>query len=483
MAEPVVTDAPIAGAQPIVQSVEASQASAEQSILAAIQAHAAGTLTEKPANEVESPTGGDLANPFANPAIDVQPEPEPAPEAPKEEVETPFSEPPAKPETPQLTPEQASEASRQLIKQSNIDPTKKEEITAKVYKAERFEKLGFSVETAEAFKDLGVTPEVVIERTNLHPTLEDAKRDAQLAANMREVIQDLSTDPSAFLSKVSQANPAIVEQLRSSILSEIKSPEDLGEAVWFPFVQQSTWNLLENLQRASISEQDANLKEAIDIVRGRVFGQNAQPPQVRREAVPPDPNDPVRKELEQLKAEKARFEGSQRSQWETSLQNDGLKTVGELASKYLTDQGLTSLPGTFSQDATKELAMSVLQAIQSDNRLASDAQVFLRGPMTRERYQQGLDWLKSRASALINVHGQRVREKYRPLASTTSTAAPQPNAKPPAPRPDVARPSGASPRPVPGPNPTQQVFAAQKKGLSIEQMIAANSQAIAARRR
>lgn len=474
IAEPA---APIAGAQPLVQSLDASQASTEQSILSAIQANASG---EKPANEPESPTGEDPANPFAKPAEEAQPEPEPEP-VQASEKDNLFEEQKAQPESTEQT-EQTSESARQLINKSNIDPALKKELSDDVFRARRFKELGFSVENAEALKDLGVTPEVIVERTNLHPTLEDARRDASLAASMRQISEDLTTNPAAFLDKIGQANPQIAQSIRSAILGNIKSPEDLGEDVWFPFVQERTWNLLDNLDRSSVQTQDSDLKEAVAIIRAKVFGPNAQAPQPKQPApASDDANNPLRRELEQLRAEKARQESTQRGQWESSMQNEGLKMVGDLAAQYLTSQGIASLPGSFQQDASRELAMSVLNAISSDPRLAADAAVFLKGPMTQERFQQGLGWLKARAAALVNVHGQRVRDKYRPLASTaTPTAQPAAPKQAASPRPDVARPSGGVPRPTPGPSPTQQVFAAQKKGMSIEQMIAANA---AARRR
>lgn len=472
MSDIAETAAPNAGAQPAVESVDASQASVEQGILAAIQANAAG---EKPANEPASQTGEDPANPFAKLGEEPKPEPEPEPEAAPEKDNL-FEESKAQPESAEQ-PEQTSESARQLINKSNIDPALKKELSDDVFRARRFKELGFSVENAEALKDLGVTPEVIVERTNLHPTLEDARRDASLAASMRQISEDLTTNPAAFLDKLGQANPQIAQSIRSAILGDIKSPEDLGEDVWFPFVQERTWNLFDNLERMAAATQDSDTKEAVAILRNKVFGQNAAPPQPRQPApASDDPNNPLRKELEQLRAEKAQQQSTQRGQWESSMQNEGLKLVGDLASQYLTSQGIASLPGTFQQDASRELAMSVLNAISSDPRLAADAAVFLKGPMTPERFQQGLGWLKARAAALVNVHGQRVREKYRPLAST-ATPSPQPAAPKPAaaPRPDVARPSGGVPRPAAGPTPTQQVFAAAKKGMSIEQMIAANS--------
>ncbi len=478
------TAAPNAGAQPIVQSLEASQASAEQSILAAIQANAAAPLTEKPANEPsEAPTGDDPANPFASTGEAAQPEPEPEPD----QAAAPAAQQQAQPETQEQQPEQTtSESARQLINKSNIDPAVKKELSDDVFRARRFKELGFSVEHAEALKDLGVTPEVVIERTSIHPTLEDARRDASLAASMRQISEDLSSNPAVFLDKIAQANPGVAQNIRAAVLSGIRSPEDLGEEVWFPFVQESTWNLLDNLNRAAAQEQNADLKEAVAIIRGKVFGQNAQPPQARPRTAPAvDPNDPLRKELEQLRAERAQGQATVRNQWTQGLQNDGIRLVGGLASEYLSKQGVASLPGTFSQDAAKELTMTVLSAIDSDPRLKADAQIFLSGPMTQERYQQGLDWLKARAASLItSVHGQRVRDKYRPLVGGAPNTQPQPNPRPAAPqRPDVARPSGGAPRPAAAPNPTQAVFAAQKKGMSIEQMIAANSAAAATRRR
>lgn len=477
-----ITAAPNAGAPPTVESADASQAATEQSILAAIQANAAGG--EKPANEPESQTGDDLANPFASTGEEAQPEPEPEPEAAAAEEQPFAAEPEAQPEATEGA-EQTSESARQLINKSNIDPALKKELSDDVFRARRFKELGFNVETAEAFKDLGVTPEVIIERTNLHPTLEDARRDAGLAATMRQIAEDLGTNPAGFLEKVGQANPAMAKSIKDAVRAEITSPEDLGEEVWFPFVQQSTWNLLDNLDRAATAEQNSDLKEAVSILRAKVFGQGAVAPQPRQPApAADDANNRLRKELEQLRAEKARQESTARGSWESSMQQEGLKAVGELAVNYLSSQGVSSLPGTFGQDAVRELAMSVLGAISSDPRLAADANVFLKGPMTQERFKQGLDWLKSRAAPLINVHGQRVREKYRPLASARSATAPQTAPKPAAaPRPDVARPSGATPRPAAAPSPTQAVFAAAKKGMSIEQMIAANSAARGARRR
>lgn len=483
MSESAETAAPSAGAQPVVQSVEASPAASADTFLAAMQGNAAAASTERPANEPSEPlSGDDPANPFASTGAEGEAEPEPQPgQAP--EGEQPFGEQPAQPESTQQS-EQTSESARQLINKSNIDPTLKKELSDDVFRARRFKELGFSVEHAEALKDLGITPEVVIERTTIHPTLEDARRDASLAASMRQISTELSSNPAAFLDKLGQANPAVAQNLRSAILGEIRSPEDLGEDVWFPFVQESTWNLLDNLQRAASAEQNADLKEAVAIVRGKVFGQNPQPPQPRqpKTAAQDDPNNPLRKELEELRAEKARAESTQRGNWQSGLQNEGLKVVGGLAEAYLKSQGISSLPGTFSQDAARELAMSVLGAIDSDSRLKADAEIFLNGPMTRERFQQGLEWLRARAQSLVNIHGQRVRDKYRPLSGANPN--PQPPAPAPAPRrPDIARPSGTAPRPVAGPNPTQQVFAAQKKGLSIEQMIAANSAAAASRRR
>src|SRR5271169_5317988 len=104
------------------------------------------------------------------------------------------------PATPAVAPAPVKPPSmRAKIKASNIPAEAKDELANGYYLGRAAHESGLTPDTVQLFKAQGVTPASISERLQLHPTIDDAKRDSWYAGEMRRIAFDYNKNPNQFL--------------------------------------------------------------------------------------------------------------------------------------------------------------------------------------------------------------------------------------------------------------------------------------------
>lgn len=315
----------------------------------------------------------------------------------KAATEEPKPETAAQPENQ----EAVAESIRSLIKKSNLPPERKEELAALAYRGLQLQKLGFDYDQAELLKRMAVTPEVMVERVKIHPTIEDARTDAAFAEDMRELINDLDTQPEVAARKLYLTSPEKFKSMAAEIADNLDQlvPDKASE------IRSSGFrNAMVRIAQRAEQTSNADLQSAAALILDHVFGgENA--PAAR------DPNNPVYQENERLKAlfrqqqeQRTQNLEAARGQFGTALQNYGAQAIFSDIKAALVAQSPTGMDAELVDRTAGDAFNGVVADLFQNQNFIKDMERFAAGPPTQEQLNNAIEFARSRARALAPLH-------------------------------------------------------------------------------
>lgn len=302
---------------------------------------------------------------------------------------------------PAVVAEQAAESLRQAIKSSNLPTTAKAEISDLAYTGKAFKELGYSIEELRTLKEQGVTAESLSKRTALHPTFEAEEADANLAGEHRMLITDLRENPDVFLEKIWAASPEVATNL-------IKKAADKLGYVAKEDVQRQNANsfrsTLAKINAAGVQNNNLNLQEAARIINEHVFG-------VAVGAAPRatiNPQDPMHRELQALKAERAQEQANRQRQDQAARSQfmDHVGKTGEQAIFQEVSSRIAKATPTWDQNlrdtAVNEVFTQVRQNLYGNKNVINDLRsIASQGPMSQETVDRAIKHVLANSQAYI----------------------------------------------------------------------------------
>ena len=411
----------------------------------AIQSNAASS------DVVETPTADD--------SLEGTPAEEPAAEAAKPE---------SAPAIPPETAEAAKESIRQILKRANIDPALKEKLVESHFRDKLFAEKGYTADIIRHLDSAGVTPDGIVERLSVHPTVADARRDSNLASDMRNLAEDFHNNPESMIEKLRTSSPEAFAKLASTFATNMNRYSPEAET---SFVSQKAWGLLEATEAHAKTSGNADLLAAVEILKGDWFpnaGESGKP----SAGIPSgqfNPQDPIHQKYQQLQEQQRQFETQQATAFETGLREQGYKALLDEVSSRVKASTPSSMPDEYRERMSKDIVEGAVREIFANQNLVADLRAFLAGPKTKDQMGKAIAYLSERAKPFIANHHKRASEFWgKPFAA--ASAAKQAVQKQAAARPDVGR-VGTAPASAPTQNILQE---AKSHGWSIEETLRQN---------
>ena len=359
-------------------------------------------------------------------------------------------------ETPEAQADKPVEAKdgesiRQIIKRSNLPTDLKETITNLAFKADAFDKIGFTVEQARQLKDLGITPEIIAERIGIHQSVEDERRDAELAISMRQLGTDLTQDPAAFVDGILATAPEVAQNLIAAAYERAAyvMPERIvDEKV------NGVWEALNGAYSDMANSDDEALLEALRTVASAFFPDGApvvddQPGYVAEDGLA-NSADPIHREYAKLKADQERFAAEQRQSFAGAMFNHGRQAVWEATKAAWEEVKPQSMPKEVSDVVAKQIFDQVGAALLSNEGIKRDMEGFLSGNLDQAQFNRAVSWLLERAKPTILINRKPALDYWSKVFAGSAPAPQQAPAQKPAikgsaplTKPDIGRASSA----------------------------------------
>ncbi len=411
-------------------------------------------------SQIQSATSGpgDFDAPDATDPIGDVPAEEPAVQAAK-----PEGTPKAAPETA----EAAAESIRQLLKRANFDPGRKEELADAYYKAKFYAEKGYTPDVIRHLDSAGVTPDGIVERLNVHPTVADARRDSSLASDMRSLAEDFNSNPEGMIQKLQASNPEAFGRLASAFATNLNKYSPEAET---SFVSQKAWGLLEATEAHAKTSGNADLMAAVEILKADWFPNAGDPAQAGKQTGSQfNPQDPIHQKYQQLQEQQKQFDTRQATAFETGLREQGYKALLTEVAARVKQSTPTSMPDEYRERMSKDIVEGAVRDVFANPNLVADLRAFLAGPKTQDQMAKAITYLSERAKPFIANHHRRASEFWgKPFAA--ASAAKQVVQKQAAARPDVGR-VGTAPSGVPT---ADLMSEAKSKGWDIAETVRQN---------
>ena len=290
-----------------------------------------------------------------------------------------------------------------------------------------------------------IAPEMVIERVKLHPTIEDAKHDAELARDMRSFANDYQTNPSLAARKLHETSPRAFEPFAQEI---IRNANAIAPNLFIDQQSKGFKTALGRIAQEGTAGGDAELEAAAIKLLDYVYGPN-------RNADAPtklNPQDPIHAELDALKrriasedAQKAQGFRAAQEQFAVSLRDYGATAIRNEVKTWIEKARPTGMDADLVERASADTFERVTRDLVSNVNFLSDMERFSQGPPTQENLNAALSFAMERAKAYIPLHLKTALEtwgKYSLAAQAQKTAVQQKAAS----KPDVGKaPGPASP--------------------------------------
>ena len=348
-------------------------------------------------------------------------------------VETPAADAPPDGEQqpqnpPQIPYDKLPENMRAELKRANLAPDVKEALAQAWYQQKAYNETGFSIDHARQLKAVGFTPEAAIDRIKVHPTVDDARTDAQLANIARQIVSDYQSNPESMLTGLHQNAPDRFPAFARTFASQMRSlaPEVYGETVSDAF-----WTALQIMDNETPAD-DLDTKEAVARVRTKLFPNADQP----RAANAFNPNDPIHKKYQEMVQQQQSARQSQAGQFQSAVVQFSREAVqGEVAQRLT--EAAPGLDPDFVNRAVADVVSAVEQDVMSNRNVIDGVSRFLASGLTQEDLNNAVDYVLDRARPLMAVHMKSSLDFWskaaRPQAPPTPAVAPRPAVKPVAP--------------------------------------------------
>lgn len=335
---------------------------------------------------------------------------------------------------------QTSESIRALIKASNLPAEHKDEIVNLAYQGKAAQESGMTLDAVRAFKENGITPASVLERIKLHPTFDDAKKDAWYAGEMRRIATDYNKDPKKFLLglKQSAGSTQVFPNLVAAIAEFL--PTEAPRVVTSIKTDGIKTALL-NLGREALAQANEDRQTAVKMVQ-EAFGFSSE---LTAQTPTKDPR------LAELEKKNAEFESRQKAQDEQS-RNQFLQSVVTEARntvyKEIERRWAEAAPAGLDVDETKRAIDDIYKGVETDlagvSNFVYDLESRRNGPLTEQAYRDSVKYAFDRASPFIPTHQKSALDFWSKRALATAQIRETTNQKA-AKQVDAAEVGGAAP--------------------------------------
>lgn len=348
------------------------------------------------------------------------------------------------PKNYQIPYDKLPENMRAELKRANLAPEVKEALAQAWYQQKALSETGFSIDQARSLKAVGFTPDAAIERIKVHPTLDDARTDAQLAGIARQIVGDYQSNPESMISGLYQNAPERFPAFAKAFASNLRSlaPEVYGETI-----SDAVWSILQAVDN-DVPADDLDMKESVARVRTKLFpNADGQKP-----ASAFNPNDPIHKEYQRLVEQQKTVHQQQAQAFESALVQYSRDAVQqEVAAKF--NEAAPGLDPDFVNRAVADVVSAVERDVMSNQNVRGGVSRFFSGSLSQEDLNTAVGYVLDRARPLMAVHMKSAMDFWskaaRPQAPPAPAVAPKPAVKP-----AVAAQSSSTQR-VPGTTPQQ----------------------------
>lgn len=350
------------------------------------------------------------------------------------------TEEPAK--APVIPYDQLPENMRGELRRANLAPNVKEALAQAWYERKAFHDTGFTVEHARQLKTFGFTPEAAVDRVKLHPTVQDAQMDAQLADVARGLINDYQNNPQAMIDGLRTHVPQAFLPFARTFAKQLRqaAPE-----VFSDVASDVMWTAISIMER-ELPEDSLDEREHVAYVKAKLFpnqhgGQSGQ-------ASPFNPNDPIHKKYAEIVQAQQQQRTFMSQQFESALVQYGEEQIRNEVTERFRAAAPAGLDEGFVSRAVDDIMASVKNDVMNNKNVRDQVVRFLSGNLSQEDLNAAVAFVTDRARPLIAVHLKPQVDFWskaaRPAPANTPALAPKPAAKPAA-----ASPS-ASAQPIPG---------------------------------
>ena len=394
------------------------------------------------------------------------PEDKPADADPNGEKPTVEEQKPEAPKTPNIPYEELPENMRAELRRSNLSQEVKEALAQSWYERKAFHDVGFTVDQARQLKSVGLTPEAANDRLRLHPTIDDAVTDAQLANLARTLVDDFQTNPASMLDGLSQNAPNAFPKFAGAVAERLRSaaPEVYGN-----LVSRAMKNAL-NVLESELDKEDYESREKVAFVRNKWFQQDSEQAQP---AGTFNPNDPIHQRYAQMEQQQAQQYQAQAAQFEQAVRGYGEKAVFDEVANRVANALPKGTPQEIVARASQEISQRVFQDFLGNRGVMDNLNKMIAGAdLSQQALEIIVNNIYNRAVPLIAVHARPVLEfwskntKAGEQPVTPAITSPQHSAassRTVATAPSAAKVAASSPAPAASSQPPKDFIASGRK--------------------
>ena len=374
------------------------------------------------------------------------------------------AEEPAK--APVIPYDQLPENMRGALSKANLDRNVKEALAQAWYERKAFHDTGFTVDHARQLKTFGFTPEAAVDRIKLHPTVQDAQTDAQLADIARGLINDYATNPQAMIEGLRQHVPQGFTGFAQTFAKQLRqtAPE-----VFSDVASDVMWTAMSIMER-ELPEDALDEREHVAYVKAKLFPQ--QQGQSGGQASPFNPNDPIHRKYQEIVQSQQQQRAYMTQQFESALVQYGEEQVRTEVAERFRAAAPAGLPEEYVARAVEDIVSAVRNDVVNNRNVRDQIGRYFNGGLSQEELNAAVGFIADRARPLIAIHLKPQVDFWskaaRPAtASTNPAVAPKPAVKPSAASPAASAQAvpGRAPAPTsPTTPPNDFIRAARAKG-------------------
>jgi hypothetical protein len=350
----------------------------------------------------DAPDSGENADGQTSPADDKS-VPDQAGDKPAEGTAPDQSQEPPKP--PNIPYDELPDNMRAELRRANLAPEVKEALAQAWYERKAFHDVGFTVDQARQLKNVGFTPEAANDRLRLHPTVDDAVTDANLANLARTLIEDFQTNPANMLDGLSNNAPEAFPQFAEAVASRLRSD---APQVYGSLVSKAMLNALRVLE-SEFPPDDFESREKISFVRDRWFPKDTGEGQKQPGAF--DPNDPIHQRYAKLQEQEQQRYQTQATNFTEAVKGYGEQTILAEISNRVSGAMPKGTDPSVVQRASGEILNLVARDFFGNRGVVSSLDQMIRqSDLSQDALNQIVTSIYNRAVPLIAVHARPVLE-------------------------------------------------------------------------
>lgn len=358
-----------------------------------------------------------------------------------------------------------SESIRALVKASNIPNELKEEVTALAYQGKAAQEAGLGADSIKLFKELGVSLPSVVERIQLHPTIDDARRDSILGGEMRGLINDFIHNPAVMVQKLrttaqSSGRP---DSWSAFVAAASENIEREARPVWVAKLDGEVRHILNKLAEEAASHKNEEMQVSVANVQS-ALGYDPGAPLASAKAGDPELLA-LKNENDELKKRQRQFdEGARKLFIDDATAASQTAILKEVADRFV-GMRPTGMDDEESKRCVEETFAKVAQELLANQNFVNDFESFRHGDISARGKEYAVRFAVERAKSFIPYHLNAAIAFYgkRALATASVNEGKQTKA---ASGNDAAKVGGSTPAAPKAPDAVSTLRVNRQKGMS-----------------